>query len=290
MKYRRSLFVHLSHIRILAKKFAIVLLFVSAFVFMLLNKTDTFLVEKTSTLATDVVSPLIDVLVIPARSVANVYDYFRELKQIHKDNRELRNENKKLLALYDAMRVLEVENRLLSGLLNYTPPPEAKFLTARIIAEEGDAFSHSVIVYTGAHKGVKKGQVALGERGVIGRVDKVGNLYSKVILITDINSKIPVVVERTRVRGILSGDNTTVPKLVFLPLSAEVNVGDRIVTSGVAGVFPAGLPIGRISSVEKNNVEVKPYNDLGRTEYVRIVDYGLEGILEDEPVDKEAEK
>lgn len=290
MKYRRSLFVHLSHIRILAKKFAIVLLFISAFVFMLLNKTDTFLVEKTSTLATDVVSPLIDVLVIPARSVANVYDYFRELKQIHKDNRELRNENKKLLALYDAMRVLEVENRLLSGLLNYTPPPEAKFLTARIIAEEGDAFSHSVIVYTGAHKGVKKGQVALGERGVIGRVDKVGNLYSKVILITDINSKIPVVVERTRVRGILSGDNTTVPKLVFLPLSAEVNVGDRIVTSGVAGVFPAGLPIGRISSVEKNNVEVKPYNDLGRTEYVRIVDYGLEGILEDEPVDKEAEK
>lgn len=290
MKYRRSLFVHLSHIRILAKKFAIVLLFISAFAFMLLNKTDTFLVEKTSSVATDIVSPLIDVLVIPARSIASAYDYFRELKQIHQDNRQLRDENKKLLALYDAMRVLEVENRLLSGLLNYTPPPEAKFLTARIIAEEGDAFSHSVIVYTGAHQGVKKGQVALGERGVIGRVDKVGNLYSKVILITDINSKIPVVVERTRVRGILSGDNTITPKLVFLPLSAEVNVGDRIVTSGVAGVFPAGLPIGRVSSVEKNNVEVKPYNDLGRTEYVRIVDYGLDGILEDEASDKDAGK
>lgn len=290
MKYRRSLFVHLSHIRILAKKFAIVLLFISAFAFMLLNKTDTFLVEKTSSVATDIVSPLIDVLVIPARSIASAYDYFRELKQIHQDNRQLRDENKKLLALYDAMRVLEVENRLLSGLLNYTPPPEAKFLTARIIAEEGDAFSHSVIVYTGAHQGVKKGQVALGERGVIGRVDKVGNLYSKVILITDINSKIPVVVERTRVRGILSGDNTITPKLVFLPLSAEVNVGDRIVTSGVAGVFPAGLPIGRVSSVEKNNVEVKPYNDFGRTEYVRIVDYGLDGILEDEASDKDAGK
>lgn len=290
MKYRRSLFVHLSHIRILAKKFAIVLLFISAFAFMLLNKTDTFLVEKTSSVATDIVSPLIDVLVIPARSIASAYDYFRELKQIHQDNRQLRDENKKLLALYDAMRVLEVENRLLSGLLNYTPPPEAKFLTARIIAEEGDAFSHSVIVYTGAHQGVRKGQVALGERGVIGRVDKVGNLYSKVILITDINSKIPVVVERTRVRGILSGDNTIMPKLVFLPLSAEVNVGDRIVTSGVAGVFPAGLPIGRVSSVEKNNVEVKPYNDLGRTEYVRIVDYGLDGVLEGEASDKDAGK
>ncbi len=280
----------MSYIRILAKKFAIVLLFLSAFVFMLLNKTDTFLVEKTSSVATDMVSPLIDVLVIPARAVASAYDYFRELKQIHEDNRELRAENKKLLALYDAMRVLEVENRLLSGLLNYTPPPEARFLTARIIAEEGDAFSHSVIAYTGAHQGVKKGQVALGERGVIGRVDKVGNLYSKIILITDINSKIPVVVERTRVRGILSGDNTVTPKLVFLPLSAEVNVGDRIVTSGVAGVFPAGLPIGRISSVDKGNVEVKPYNDFGRTEYVRIVDYGLDGILEDDNADGEAEK
>ncbi len=281
MKRRRSLFIHLSYIRILAKKFAIVLLFISAFVLMLLNKTETLIVEKTSSVATDVVSPLVDVLVVPARAVAGVYDYFRELKEVYKDNQTLREENKKLLDLYDKTRVLEVENKLLSNLLNYVAPPEAKYITARVIAEEGDAFSHSLIAYTGDGN-VEKGQVALSERGVIGRVDQVGQMYSKIILITDINSKIPVMVERTRVRGILSGDNTPQPKMVFIPLDAELNVGDRIVTSGVAGVFPSGLPVGKIVSVEKNNVKVKPFNNLDRLEYVRIVDYGLDGVIADD--------
>ncbi len=282
MKRRRSLFIHLSYIRILAKKFAIVILFLTAFALMLLNKTESVILEKTSSLATDLVSPIVDLLVVPARAIASVYDYFGEIKEVYKDNQNLREENKKLLNLYDKMKVLEVENKLLANLLNYVSPPEARYITARIIAEEGDAFSHSVIAYTGNSNAIKKGQVALSDRGVVGRIDKVGNMYSKILLITDINSRIPVMVEKNRVRGILAGDNTSVPKMVFIPLDAELNIGDRIITSGVAGVFPSGLPVGQIASVEKNNVTVKPYSNLNSLEYVRIVDYGLEGIITNE--------
>ena len=82
-------------------------------------------------------------------------------------------------------------------------------------------------------------------------------------------------VERTRVRGILTGDNTPTPKMDFIPLEAELTVGDRVVTSGVAGVFPVGLPIGKISSIEKNNVKISTFTNLDRLEYVRIVDFGL---------------
>lgn len=282
MKRRRSLFIHLSYIRILAKKFAIVILFLTAFALMLLNKTESVILEKTSSLATDLVSPIVDLLVVPARAIASVYDYFGEIKEVYKDNQNLREENKKLLNLYDKMKVLEVENKLLANLLNYVSPPEARYITARIIAEEGDAFSHSVIAYTGNSSALKKGQVALSDRGVVGRIDKVGNMYSKILLITDINSRIPVMVEKNRVRGILAGDNTSVPKMVFIPLDAELNIGDRIITSGVAGVFPSGLPVGQIASVEKNNVTVKPYSNLNSLEYIRIVDYGLEGIITNE--------
>ncbi|MFR8206770.1 MAG: rod shape-determining protein MreC [Alphaproteobacteria bacterium] len=155
MKRRRSLFVHFSHIRLLAQKFALVILFLSAFVLMLVNKTDTVIIEKTSTVATDVISPVIDVLVIPAKAIASVYDYFKDLKEIHNDNQRLKDENKQLTNLYDRARALEIENRLLSDLLNYVTPPEAEFMTARVIAEEGDAFSHSVIAYVG-DKPVKK--------------------------------------------------------------------------------------------------------------------------------------
>lgn len=282
MKRRRSLFIHLSYIRILAKKFAIVILFLTAFALMLLSKTESDVLEQTSSLATDVVSPVVDLLVVPARAVAGVYDYFGEIKEVYKDNQNLREENKKLLNLYDKMKVLEVENKLLANLLNYVVPPEAKFVTARIIAEEGDAFSHSVIAYTGDSDKVRKGQVVLSDRGVVGRVDKVGNMYSKILLITDINSRIPVMVEKNRVRGILAGDNTAVPQMVFIPLDAELSVGDRIITSGVAGVFPSGLPVGQISSIEKNKVTIKPYSNLNSLEYVRIVDYGLEGLINNE--------
>lgn len=244
---------------------------------MLINKTDTVIIEKTSSMATDVVSPLIDVLVVPARTLAGVFDYFRDLSKIYDDNRKLRAENNRLQIVSDKARALEIENKLLAKLLNYTPPPNAKFVTARVIAEEGDAFSHSIIACTGRDSGVEKGQVVMSDNGVIGRVDKPGKMYSKIILITDINSKIPVMVERTRVRGILSGDNTTVPKMIFIPLSAKLTVGDRIITSGVAGVFPPGLPIGKISSIEKNSVKIKTFGNLDRLEYVKIIDYGLDG-------------
>ena len=278
MKRRRSLYVHLSHIRLLAKKFALVILFLSAFALMLVNKTDTVIIEKTSTVATDVISPAIDVLVIPAKMIAKVYDYFRDLKQIHKDNVRLREENRKLNILYDRFKSLEIENKLLSDLLNYVTPEESEFITARVIAEEGDAFSHSMIAYTGDAP-VKKGQVALSDKGVVGRVERVGNAYARIILITDINSKIPVMAEKTRIRGILSGDNTTMPRLIFIPLDADINVGDRIVTSGVAGVFPAGLPIGKVVSVNKNEIRIKPFSSLEQLEYIKLVNYGLSGIL-----------
>ncbi len=285
MKRRRSLFIHLSHIRLLAKKFALVILFLSAFVLMLVNKTDTVLIEKTSSIATDIVSPMINVLVIPAKLVAQGYDYFRDLKQVRADNLQLREDNKQLRKLYERARALEIENKLLSGLLNFVVPPEADYVTARVIAEEGDAFSHSLIAYIGREP-VVKGQVAISDKGVVGRVDRVSSMYAKILLITDINSKIPVVVEKTRVRGILSGDNTVMPKLVFTPLGAELSVGDRIVTSGVSGVFPAGLPVGRVVSVDKHEVKVKPFSNLEQLEYVKLINYKIDGIIQTEDGDK----
>jgi len=77
----------------------------------------------------------------------------------------------------------------------------------------------------------------------------------------------------------LSGDNTVVPKLIFVPLDAEVSIGDRVVTSGVSGVFPAGLPIGQVVAVAKNEIKVKPFAALEKLEYIKIVKYGIGGLI-----------
>lgn len=290
MKRRRVLFMQLSQIRQLLKKFALVILFLIAFVMMLLNKTDTALIDKTSSVATDVVTPVVDVLILPARLLANAYDYLKDLSLAHKENQFLKAENRRLRLVSERARSLEIENRLLAKLLNYARPDEENLVTARVVAEEGDAFSHSLIAYTGKDSTAQKGQIVLTEKGVVGRLDKVGQLYSKILMITDINSRIPVMIENTRVRGILAGDNELNPKLVFTPLSANIQEGDRVVTSGVAGVFPAGLPVGVVSHVSKREIRVLPFADLNKVEYVKIVSFPLESqeVLSETVVDEGA--
>lgn len=258
------------------KKFALVILFLLAFVMMMVNKTDTVLIDKTSSVATSVVGPVIDVLIIPARLAADVYDYFKGMSLAYEENKQLKRENRRLRLISEHARALEIENALLSRILNFSKPPAEKMTTARIVAEEGDAFSHSLIAYVGKNSQVEKGQVVLNEKGVVGRIDKVAGAYAKILLLTDINSRIPVIVERSRIRGMAAGDNTRKPKLVFLPLTAELAIGDRIVTSGVAGVFPPGLPVGEVCKIDKRDVRIRPYAELDSLEYVKIVSFERE--------------
>ena len=164
---------------------------------------------------------------------------------------------------------------MLSGLINYVVPPQAEFITAKVVAQEGTAFAHSLTVYIGENSRVEKGQVAISDKGVVGRVEDVGFRYAKIALINNINSKISVMIESSRVRGMMVGQNDVWPDLVFLPLDADLKVGDRVVTSGIGGVFPVGLPVGKIASVSKSGVKIEPANNLSRLEYVMIVDYKL---------------
>lgn len=266
----------------MAKKFAIVLLFFTAFVMMLFNKTDSFLIDKTSSVATNIFSPLVEVLAVPAKLVSGALNYVYDFRNIREENRKLREENRELVIRSSRAASLEIENRLLGNLLNYIPPPQATFFTAKVTAEESNTFSHTLIIYTNGNENIRKGQVVLSDSGVIGRVEKVGSVYSKILLATDINSNIPVMVEKSRVRGILSGDNTSLPKLVFTPLEADLSIGDKIVTSGVAGIFPAGLPVGKIVSTQKNDIKVKIFSNLDRIEYVRIIDYHLPDVSDED--------
>lgn len=275
VRKRRVVFLHLSHLRRTIKKFAIVLLFILVFAFMLLNKANNALIEKTSMTAEEIITPVTEILVLPASLLLDGYDYLRSLRKIDLENKKLREENSQLIIANAKRRALEIENKILSDLLNYQIPPQAEFITAKVVAAEGTGFAHSLTVYIGNNPKVTKGQVVISDKGVIGRVESVGINYAKIAMINNINSKISVMVEKSRVRGIMVGQNDVWPTLVFLPLDAKVNVGDKIITSGIGGVFPVGLPVGTISSIDKGGIKIKPANELSKLEYVMIVDYKL---------------
>ena len=274
MVRQKILLIKVGDLKNLCRRLFVVVLFLTAFLLILLSNIDSMVVGAVDKAVIQATGPVMRVVEFPARVIHRAWTYFSDVAHIYKENEQLRAENKQMMILQNKVRTLEVENQLLSRLLNYVPPAEASFMSAQIVAESGDNFTHLLLVYIG-DEAVRKGQVVMGDESVIGRIDTVSAPYAKVILITDINSKIPVVVERTRVRGILSGNNTALPELIFTRSVADIREGDIIVTSGVGGMFPAGLPIGFVSAINGNKVEVEPMADIERIEYVRVVDYGL---------------
>lgn len=274
MVRQKILLIKVGDLKNLCRRLFVVVLFLTAFLLILLSNIDSMVVGAVDKAVIRATGPVMRVVEFPARVIHRAWTYFSDVAHIYKENEQLRAENKQMMILQNKVRTLEVENQLLSRLLNYVPPAEASFMSAQIVAESGDNFTHLLLVYIG-DEAVRKGQVVMGDESVIGRIDTVSAPYAKVILITDINSKIPVVVERTRVRGILSGNNTALPELIFTRSVADIREGDIIVTSGVGGMFPAGLPIGFVSAINGNKVEVEPMADIERIEYVRVVDYGL---------------
>ncbi|MDE2513400.1 MAG: rod shape-determining protein MreC, partial [Alphaproteobacteria bacterium] len=138
----------------------------------------------------------------------------------------------------------------------------------------------NILVNVGQSEGVTRGQPALTGDGLVGRVIELGDRTARILLLTDINSHIPVVVEGTHERAMLNGDNSDQPRLVYFQPKTPVKPGDHIVTSGSGGVFPPDLPVGVVVSVN-GVIRVEPYADLARLEMVRIVNYGLDGVLPD---------
>ena len=181
-------------------------------------------------------------------------------------------------------RKLKVENRNLRNLLNFPVDPAAGFITARVIADTGGAFANSVVINVGNKSGVLKGQPTITGEGLVGRVTDVGKRSSRVLLITDLNSRIPVVIQSSQARAILAGDNSYQPRLIYLSPGALVSQGDRIVTSGHGGAFPPGIPVGLVASVNVNGSRIKPFVDRYRVTHLRVLDYGLTGIVETPPI------
>lgn len=276
---RRTLGKLAQPIKSLAQRFAYMGLVLTAFSLMMLGKVDAVLVDRLRTHVTDAVAPILDVLSRPLFVVSAWIERVEALARVHEENAKLREERARLQQWQTAARGLESENKALRDLLNFVPGPDVSFITARVIADTGGAYVQSVLVNAGERDGVRKGQVVVTGDGLIGRILNVGDRSARILLITDLNSRIPVLVEPDRTRAIAAGDNSERPRLVHLPPGAVVSPGDRVVTSGHGGTFPPGLAIGTVASAGDGGITVQPYVDRSRIEYVRIADFGLGGTL-----------
>jgi rod shape-determining protein MreC len=241
----------------------------------LLGKADTVLIERLRLQVDDAVVPILEVLSEPVDAVANGIAQMRRWTDLNKENARLREDRDRLLRWQSVAQRLELENAELRRLLNFAPEPEATFISARVVADSTGAFAQSLLLNAGSFAGVEKDQIVLTGEGLVGRIIGVSQRASRVLLITDISSKIPVFIGPSRVRAVLAGDNTGRPKLTHIAGGEAIKPGDQVVTSGIAGVFPPGLPIGFVDQVDEDRISIIASAERDRLEYVRVVDYGI---------------
>jgi rod shape-determining protein MreC len=200
------------------------------------------------------------------------------LGSLYEENKHLRREVSRLKQWESVARHIEVENAQMRDLLRFRRDDPIRVITGRIVGM-GGTFVRSLTLNRGMNDGVQKGQVAVTGDGLIGRVAETGQYSSRILLVTDLNSRVPVLVENSLARAILAGDNTALPRLIYGAANSDIQPGQRVVTSGDAGVFPPGLPVGQIVSANENGVRVHLFAANERPELVRLMDFGKTGIL-----------
>ena len=259
-------------------KLTLPVLIAASFALLLVGKADTVLADRVRTALGDALAPIYVVLSEPLGQIRAAVTGFADLWDMQAENAQLREENTRLRQWQATALTLDAENRRLKAELRWVPDPAVNFVTARVVADAGGVYARAVLLAVGPNHFIRRGEIALDQSGLVGRVTEVGARTARVLLITDLNSRIPVILEPSGGHAIMTGTNGPRPRLLYWSDGAPPREGERVVTSPEADAFPANLPVGTVRFSAANVPEVQPAAQLDRLEVVRVFDYGLNGV------------
>ena len=194
--------------------------------------------------------------------IENHFILYENYNEVIKENKELKNDKSK-------SKFLELENSQLRKLINEQVESESNLVSARVMLDEQSPYINSFIINIGANKELKNGMAVLDGKNFIGRIVDVNFFTSRILLITDLNSKIPIISEPSGNHAILSGRGNINPTLKYLSKDNKIQDGDKIYTSGKGGIFSPGIPIG-VVKIKKDIIEVKIYSKLNEITFVNV--------------------
>ena len=206
---------------------------------------------------------------LPEKGLNNLFTSIEGHFNVIDENIKLKKENRKLKNVSNENNYLLVENLQLKKQLNQEISSGFTLRNAKVIIDKNSPFLKSIIINKGSREKIKKGMAVLDGKNFVGRVVEVNFFSSRVLLVTDLNSKIPIVVEPKGYQAILSGTPSGIPGLDFLPKNHELKTGDKIFTSGKDGVFSSGIPIGQVF-LEEDKVFVNLFSDITQLSYVNV--------------------
>ncbi|MEL6609039.1 MAG: rod shape-determining protein MreC [Pseudomonadota bacterium] len=247
-----------------------VLVFVFLLIF-LVWRIDSPRVERLRTEVTDRLVPSFSWAMAPVTGLAHVASDFRSYQRIYDQNQELKRELQQMKAWKEAALQLEQENARLLDLNRVRLDPKFTHVTGVVLADSGTPFRQSVLLNVGARDGIQDGWATMDGIGLVGRISGVGRETSRVILLTDAASRVPIVVQPSGQRALLSGDNTARPPLELIEDADQVRPGDRVFSSGDGDVFPAGILVGEVARGPDRRLRVRLAADYERLEFLRVI-------------------
>lgn len=280
----------LGALRVWTRRFAVLIMVLLAGALIAVDRFESPVVDEFRAGVADIFAPVIAAVSVPFRTASDWYDAFASNESERDRNAELRQEIERLRLSLQDMAAVEEENRRLRALVNAGSRIKGRHLTARVVVVTGGPYVRSLMVQTGSADGVQRGMAVINGDGYIGRIVSVAKHTARVLPVTDLNSRIPVEVAGSGLRALLAGTNGRRMRLVYIPPNVSVSVGSLIVTSGHGGVLPRGIPVGRIDSVGREAILVRPLVDWNRLTFVRIVDYRTTGLVQDVPDDLRKQK
>jgi len=242
---------------------------------LIMSKTNNPNISRLRMQISDTVAPVITFVGRPMDTFYDAGVWISEMMSLREQNVMLKNQNVELLQWQNAAKSMEAENESLRKLMNVVSSHKTGYTTARVVSDVSGPYIHSALISGGAGDGIKKDEPVVSESGLMGRVIDVGESSSRVLLLNDINSRVPVIAEHAQIKSIMVGNNTGLPSLSYLSSDNKIQIGDRIVTSGDGGIFPKGIAVGVVTSVDDGVVSVQPFVEPSKVEYVTVVDYSF---------------
>jgi len=244
-------------------------------------RIDSPRVERFRAQVVDTIVPSFDWAMAPVTGAVNLVRDVQSYQRIIEQNRELRRELQQMKMWKEAALQLEQENARLLDLNNVRLDPRLTYVTGVVMADSGSPFRQSVLLNVGHRDGIVDGWATMDGIGLVGRISGVGQSTARVILLTDTSSRIPAIIPRSGQAAIVMGDNTAAPLVSFVENPEKVRPGDRVVSSGDGGVFPAGLLIGQVAEDPGGRLRVRLAADYERLEFLRVLrNPGTEAITD----------
>jgi rod shape-determining protein MreC len=271
----------------------IILLLLFALVLMSLRANQRKGAEIVDALLMEMFSPFQKAATLVVKTVRGAFQQYVFLVNLENENKVLKRKIAELQEENHGIKEMKLANERLRQLLHFREKNFPFMIGAEVIGQDPSSWFKSVTIDKGEKDGVKKGMAVVSPAGVIGRILKTAPHYAIVLLITDYNSAVDSIVQRTRAKAIVEGKGENRCQLKYLLRTEEVAVGDVVVTSGLGGNFPKGLMVGEIKKVDKKGhgvfqyAELVPSVDLAQLEEVFVI---MEPLSSPQPQEEKGKK